>query len=155
MCNKLAREQHGSRKHHQAGLLLLNKVLVGDLFCLTRYAGCYGMNDAKGCFDQIDHTFAILVLMFSGFPWAIARTLFQVLQRAKHSIKTGYGVSAPVYSNEDSAIAGIGQGNGLGPALWALISTIIIKMCKAKGHGMTIVTSISKKGSLSPWFCIC
>ena len=108
MCNEVAEEQHGARKHHQAGLLLLNMVLIGDLFRLTRYAGCYGMNDAKGCFDRIDHTFAILVLMFFGVPWAITRTLFQVLQRAKHSIKTGYGVSKPVYGNEESPIADIG-----------------------------------------------
>ena len=32
ICNEVAEEQHGSRKHHQAGLLLLNKVLVDDLF---------------------------------------------------------------------------------------------------------------------------
>ena len=47
ICNEVAEEQHRSRKHHQAGLLLLNKVLVEDLFRLTRYSGCYAMNDAK------------------------------------------------------------------------------------------------------------
>ena len=26
ICNKVAEKQHGSRKHHQAGLLLLKKV---------------------------------------------------------------------------------------------------------------------------------
>ena len=31
MTNTVAKEQHGSRKHHQAGLLALNKVLIGDL----------------------------------------------------------------------------------------------------------------------------
>ena len=46
ICNEVVKEQHGSRKHHQAGLLLLNKVLVGDLFRLTRYTGCYTINDA-------------------------------------------------------------------------------------------------------------
>ena len=30
--NEVAEEQHGSRKHHQAGLLGLNKVLIGDIF---------------------------------------------------------------------------------------------------------------------------
>ena len=30
MCNEVADEQHGSRKHHQAGLLCLNKVLICD-----------------------------------------------------------------------------------------------------------------------------
>ena len=68
ICNKVAEEQHGSRKLHQAGLLLLNKVLVGDLARLTRFSGCYAMNDAKGYYDQIDHNFAILVLIFFGVP---------------------------------------------------------------------------------------
>ena len=42
------------------------------------------------------------------------------------------------------AIAGIGQGNGLGPSLWCLISTILIKMCKMKGHATKIITTIKK-----------
>ena len=32
MCNGVAEEQHESRKYHQAGLLGLNKVLIGDIF---------------------------------------------------------------------------------------------------------------------------
>ena len=137
----MAEEQYGSRKHHQAGLLLLNKMLVGDLFCLIRYSGCYAMNDAKGCYDRIDHTFAVLVLIYFGVHWSIAATLFLVLQQAQHSIKTGYGLSKPVYGD---LFAGIGQGNGIGPALWCLISTIIIKMCKRRGHGTTITTAMSR-----------
>ena len=68
ICNKVAKEQRGSRKHHQAGLLLLNKVLFGNLFHLTRFSGCYAMNDAQGCYDRSDHTFAILVLMYFSVP---------------------------------------------------------------------------------------
>ena len=66
------------------------------------------MNDAKGCYDQIDHTFATLVLMYFGVPWSVATMLFLVLQQARHTIKTGYGLSQPVYGNEDESIAGIG-----------------------------------------------
>ena len=80
ICNEVAKEQHGSRKFHQAGLLLLNKVFVGDLFRLSRFSACYAMNDAKGCYNRIDHTFAILVLMFFGIPWVIARSCFRHLQ---------------------------------------------------------------------------
>ena len=69
------------------------------------------MNDAKGCFDQIQHTFAVLVLMYYGVAWSVASTLFGVLQKAKHKIKTGNGVSAPVDCDEATAISGIGQGN--------------------------------------------
>ena len=100
------------------------------------------MNDAKGCFDRIQHTFAVLVLMYYGVAWSVTTTLFEVLHKDKHKIKTGYGVSAPVYDDEETKISGIGQGNGLGPALWALISSIIFKMCKARGHGMNMTTNI-------------
>ena len=31
ICNEVADEQHGSRKHHQAGVLGLNKVLIGNI----------------------------------------------------------------------------------------------------------------------------
>ena len=99
--NEVAEEQHGSKKHHHAGLLLLNKVLIGDLFRLTRFSGCYAMNNAKGCYDRIDHNVAILVLMVLGVLWMIAWNIF------------------PVYKNKDvnNPVAGIGQGNGLCPSL--------------------------------------
>ena len=64
--NEVAKEQLGSRKHHKLGLPVLNKILIGDLFCLTCCVGCYGMNDAKGCFDRIEHPVALLILMHFG-----------------------------------------------------------------------------------------
>ena len=82
--------------------------------------------------------------MYYRVAWSIASTLFGVLQKAKHKIKTGYGVSAPVYGYEATSISGIDQGIGLGPTLWALISSIRFKMCKARGHGMNLTTPISK-----------
>ena len=41
-------------------------------------------------------------------------------------------------------MAGIGQGDGLGPSLWCLISATLIKMCKMKEHATTIITAILK-----------
>ena len=61
---------------------------------------------------------------------------------------TRYGVSDPVYGTENQSLAGIGQGNVLGPALWCLINFIIFNMCKAKDHGITIISSISKTVTL-------
>ena len=45
------------------------------------------MNDAKGYFHQIQHTFAVLVLMYYGVAWSMATTLFEVLQKAMPKIK--------------------------------------------------------------------
>ena len=83
--------------------------------------------------------------MYYGVAWSVANTLFQVLQEARHKIKMGYSVLDLVYGDEETAIYGIGQGNGLGPALWALISSIIIKMYKIKGHSMNVTTPIFKQ----------
>ena len=90
------------------------------------------MNNAKGCSDRIDHNFTILALMVFGVLWVIACNLFLVLQQARHSIKPGYSVLKLVYGNEDAnnPIAGIEQGNGIGPSLWVLISNIITNRCK-------------------------
>ena len=89
-------------------------------------------------------------------PWIVARNLFRVLQQARHHIKTGYGISEPVYGDKDEQkpITGIVQGNGLGPSLWCLISTVIIKAYKRKGYQTTITTPISKKDCLSSRICL-
>jgi hypothetical protein len=103
---------------------------VGDWLLLWKQAGAYGVNDAKGCFDIIVHTVAILVLLSFGVPYNAARILFLVLAKARHKIKTGYGTLDWVYGDKDIPISGCGQGNGLGPTLWALISTKVINMCE-------------------------
>ena len=40
-------------------------------------------------------------------------------------------------------MGGIGQGNGIGPSLWCLISTIIFSCCRRKGHVTSITTPLS------------
>jgi hypothetical protein len=40
---------------------------------------------------------------------------------------------------------GAGQGNGAGPSLWALISTVIISAMKRAGHGVQLLLSISNR----------
>ena len=57
-------------------MLALNKVLIEDLSRVMVRALCYAMNDAIGCFDRIDHTPAILVLIRYDFDYDSARTLF-------------------------------------------------------------------------------
>ena len=58
--NEVADKQHDSRKHHQAGLLALNKSLIGEIFRLLRISYFYGMNYTIRLFDRIDHKLAII-----------------------------------------------------------------------------------------------
>ena len=138
-------DQYGCRKNHTAINACLNKVLLMDGFRQKRQSGAIAMNDAKGCFDRINHTFAILVLMSFGVSAVLARSLFETLQKADHHIKTGYGRSDKAYGNNDEPEPhqGIGQGNGLGPTLWALLSSILIKNMKRHNHGVNLLSAMT------------
>jgi len=136
-------DQHGSRKGHTAINTALSKRLLCDLFRQKRRPAAVAMNDAKGCYDRISHPIAVLVLMSFGLPQKIACSLISTLQTAVHHIKTGYGRSGPIYGNELIPISGIGQGNGMGPTLWALISTILLLMMRRAGHGVRITSAIT------------
>ena len=126
-------DQFGSRKRHKAICALLNKVIINDIFWQQRAAGAFAINDAKGCFDRINHTFAILVLMCFGMNWTQASVLMETLQNCDHSIKTGYGVSDPAYGvEEEEPLNGLGQGNGAGTRLWIIISSQMIKVMKER-----------------------
>ena len=50
-----------------------------------------------------------------------------------------------MYGNEDVPLSGIGQGNGLGPMLWALISTKMLQMMEKADHGVHLLTSFSRQ----------
>jgi retron-type reverse transcriptase len=61
-----------ARKNHTAINACLNKVLLIDGMRQKKQAGAIAMNNAKGCFDRINHTYAILVLMSFGVSSLLA-----------------------------------------------------------------------------------
>jgi hypothetical protein len=82
-------DQYGCRKNHTAINACLNKVLPMDGFRQKRQSGAIAMNDTNGCFDRINHTFAILILMSFSVSAVLVQSLFETLQKADHHIKTG------------------------------------------------------------------
>ena len=71
--------------------------------------------------------------------------MFQSLQQAAHRIRTAFGVSIKKYGHdrEYDPLQGLGQGNGCGPAGWAVVSTPIINMMRATGFGATFLSAMS------------
>jgi len=141
--NAVAADQHGSRKHHKSINTCLNKKLVCDVLRQKKRAGAVVILDASGAYGRVSHAIAVLTLMSFGVPQKVCKVLFYTLQKAKHHIKTGFGRSEAVYDNEEVPIMGIVQGNGLGPTLWCLISTIIFRMMEKAGHGVSMVSALS------------
>jgi hypothetical protein len=140
----IAREQYGSRKNHRSITAALNKRLTMDVLRQRRQAGALCSNDAKSCYDRVVHNVASLSMRRQGAPKNACKCMFWTLQKAVHKIRTAFGVSTKTHGGKrDPPYQGLGQGNGCGPAGWALVSTPLINMMKTAGFGFSILTAMT------------
>jgi hypothetical protein len=60
-----------------------------------------------------------------GVTKAAVDCLFTTRQDAEHKVRTAHGDSSLSYGGNNWVVPmhGIGQGNGVGPAIWAVVST--------------------------------
>jgi hypothetical protein len=125
----MAPEQFGSRKSHQAIDQCLNKRLTFDLSRQLHLPMALCANDAKSCYDRIVHSVASLCIQRIGCPKPVVHSMFETLQQLRHHVRTRYGDSKESYdaAASDIPIQGLGQGNGAGPTIWALISTPVFE----------------------------
>ncbi len=145
--NSLAKEQYGSRKRHRAIDLAVNKVLTNDILRQGKLIGAICSKDAKACYDLIGHAQASMCMQRQGVPKAAVKCLFSTLQDATHYVRTAYGDSTLTYGGPGwiKPMHGIGQGNGGGPPIWAVISSPLLETLRAKKLGLQILSPISKK----------
>jgi hypothetical protein len=71
--------------------------------------------------------------------------MFETLQNLRHHVRSQHGDSERFYNaNQGSCpIQGLGQGNGAGPTIWALISTPVLNMLRTHGFGIKITSCLS------------
>ena len=71
--------------------------------------------------------------------------MFRTIQLLRHHIRTVHGVSSTSFSSDPAAPPpqGIGQGIGAGPAIWCVVSTPILNMLWAAGHGIKFHSPLS------------
>ena len=137
-------EQFGSRKHHRSIMVALNQRLKFDLCRQRRQALATVSVDAKFCYDRIVHNVACINLRRLGIPIEPLLCMFKTLQVAHHHIMTAFGISETTYrSLLEIPLQGIGQGNGAGPSIWAVINAPIIRMVKDQGGGAIFRTAIA------------
>ena len=146
--NLMAKEQDGSRKKHSSQKCFLNKVLTRDISLQKRQAMGPVSNDAKQCYDRMAHPTTILAMLWFGVLPEPIRAMFKVLQNAIHFISTAFGVSTDFYGGHLRTtrsvlpIAGIGQGNGCGPAAFAMLSCAIIRVMIDQGYGARFTSAL-------------
>jgi hypothetical protein len=65
------------------------------------------------------------------------------LLTAWHSVTMAFGNSTRRYRGNSHPLQGIGQGNGAGPAIWAVISAVLLRVMREQGFGLNFVTALS------------
>jgi hypothetical protein len=143
----IAPEQYGSHNGHHAIDLAVNMVLTNDILCQLKRTGAACCNDAKSCYDLIGHTQASIYMQRLGVPKHAISCLFGTLQSATHQVRTAYGDSDFTYggNTNETPMHGVGQGNGAGPAIWAVVSTPILNMLRSKGFGCEFISPFSQQ----------
>ena len=147
----LADEQSGSRKGRRSAELALQKVLTMDQLRQSRRAGFLCSNDALQCYDRIVHNVAMLCMLSKGAAANALQSLFATLQNGAHSIMTGYGQSDETYGGKahmeqgNLPIQGVLQGNGMGPFIWAMVSSVLLSCMATAGHVATLAGALSGK----------
>jgi hypothetical protein len=137
-------DQYGSRKNMRSIMAALNKRVTMDIFRQRRQAGAICSNDAKSCYDRIVHWVLSLALRRAGLPTEPATSMLDTLQKAEHFVSSAFGRSEKAYGKHRRIpVQGVGQGNGSGPAAWAVISAVIINMLYTARQGVQILSTIT------------
>ena len=122
----------------------MNKRLVLDILRTQRRPGIICANDAKACYDRILHFAAYVSLRRAGLTEEATTSMLRPITRLLHKIRTAYGDSKVTYGGDEWTRdpSGICQGNGAGPAIWALVSSPLLKMVREAGYGAKLHAAI-------------
>jgi hypothetical protein len=141
----VAVEQYGSRKNMFASDQSLNKALTFDIWRQLRQRGALCCNDAKACYDRIVHSCASLSIQRVGIDPHPITSMFKSIQSLEHHVRTVFGESKKFFKQAgEIPLQGVGQGNGAGPQIWALVSTPVLNMLRSQGLGASFVSALSK-----------
>jgi hypothetical protein len=144
---QLAWEQYGSREGENVIEQAPNKVISFDFIRQARMDADMCSNDAKSCYDRIVYSITSIIMQHQNFPASSCICVFTTLQNLHYTVRTIYGDSKSSCGGtlREVPYSGVGQGNGAGPAIWAVVSTPVLKMMKDEGFGFMYKTSIEGK----------
>ena len=144
---KIAKEQF-SRPGRSSQDNALSKRLLFDYYRTIKRPFGICSCDLKSCYDRVVHTAASLALQRVGIPITEIRCMFGTIQSLIHKIRTSYGLSEASYGGLSKKFRkppqGMGQGNGSGPSVWAILSSTIFEELHTKGYSTRFCMALSK-----------
>jgi len=134
----------------------LNKDLFYNLVRFQWQPMALSLNDAKSCYNCITLLAATLCLCHLGRSQPMVQSMITTLHEMEYHIHTTYGDSKVLASQMtwQALIAGIGQGNGVGPHIWAVGSSPMFQIMWSDGFYANIVAAIPE-GKDTGWVCLC
>jgi hypothetical protein len=141
----IAPGQFGSRKHNRAITHCINKRITFDHMRQLRHPGALYASDLKSCYDRVVHAIASLPMMRVSMPSNPIICMFTTIQDLDHHIQPIYGDSKKSFGGNLWLVPcqGLGQGNGVGPQIWAVVTTPVLNYLRSEGYGVAFKTSIS------------
>jgi len=135
MTGLVAGEQYSSRNGKSTSNQSLNKRLAFNIIWQTRRAAIICSSNVKLCYDHIVHQIVAQCMYRCSIPKLTLICMFTTLQNLHHHVRTLYG-NSEVWGSTNIwgvQVSGIGQGNGAGPQIWAVVSTPILDLlCQEK-----------------------
>jgi hypothetical protein len=125
--NCFGKQQHGSRRLHQAINPVHLKTLTYDLTRILCTSLIMFNNDATGCFNCIIVSLAMIAALRLGLPRPVARMHSSVQLHMKYFIKMAHGISDSFYCMlQDYLLYETGQGSGASPSVWLSLVVILL-----------------------------
>jgi Reverse transcriptase (RNA-dependent DNA polymerase) len=149
--NRLHQGQAGSRPGRKAIDVVIQKELKYLYARLTKTVLGTIDNDAKSCYDRIMCNLSMCVSQYYGVPINMSMVQAKTLQNSIFRLRTAIGDSINTYKNtKDTPIHGTGQGSCASPALWLIISSMLMDILQKNANGMTIV-DLNNKEIVKQW----
>ena len=127
----------------------LNKRSIFDINRYKKNTLAMASCNLKSCFDRVAHTPAVLAMASKGIPVQPMHSMFETLQNTQFITRTAFGDSEESFGGqEDGFIAApqtLGQGNGTGPQIWAIVSSKMFEVLQNEGLATKIITPITKE----------
>lgn len=122
------------------------KVLKADYARLRRQAIGIIAADAANCYDMVNHIVLSLILMALGIPFGPIVCMLSTIRYMRYYLRTGFGESKTFMGSDSTTRRrhGLNQGSRAAPPCWTLVSSVLVKLQRARGHLATVISPISK-----------
>jgi hypothetical protein len=149
--DKLHEGQAGSRPGRNAIDVIIQKEMKYLFSRLTKTNIATMDNDAKSCYDRIICNLAMIISQYFGISKNTASVQAKTLKYMQYRLRTALGDSVTTYQHSaETPIHGTGQGSCASPAIWLIISSILMDCLSDLGGGMTMI-DVCSNNALQQW----